>query len=112
MQDCVEQGVHKRNFGRIEKQLTAIREMGGSMGSEFGRDLPFSWAQCTELISLLVVGLAPFAFSHNMRVEGDQFQIWPALGSMVFAFFFFGMLEMIKTVRGGRKSLVVHVFSV
>jgi len=98
LQDCVEKGVHKRNFGRIEKQLTTIREMGGSMGSEFGRDLPFSWAQCTELISLLVVGLAPFAFSHNMRVEGDQFQIWPALGSMVFAFFFFGMLEMIKTV--------------
>jgi hypothetical protein len=57
LQDCVESGVHKKNFGRIEKQLVTIREMGSAMGSEFGRDLPFSWAQCTELIVLLVVGL-------------------------------------------------------
>jgi len=98
LQDCMKNGVHKRNFGRIEKQFITIREIGSAMGSEFGRDLPFSWGQCTELIVYLVVGLCPFSFTQNMRVEGEQVQIWPALGSMVFAFFFFGMLETIKTV--------------
>ena len=33
-----------------------------------------------------------------MVVPGDRFQIWPALGSMVLTFFFYGMLEMIKEV--------------
>merc|ERR1740130_309993 len=89
LQDCMKNGVHKRNFGRIEKQFITIREIGSAMGSEFGRDLPFSWGQCTELIVYLVVGLCPFSFTQNMRVEGEQVQIWPALGSMVFAFFFF-----------------------
>ena len=34
------------NFGRIEKFFTKIREMGGTVGCEYGRDLPFRcvWA--------------------------------------------------------------------
>ena len=49
------------------------------------------------MITLLVVGMAPFAFTHDMRVKGDRFQVWPALASMVFAFFFCAMLETFKS---------------
>ena len=49
------------------------------------------------MITLLVVGMAPFAFTHDMRVKGDRFQVWPALASMVFAFFFCAMLETFRS---------------
>lgn len=116
LQDCAERGMFEKTWNRVEKQLINVREMGSAMGSEFGRDLPFSWAQVAELLVVLCTFLCPFAFTYKLRLRGNcpdgvasceqddkhkiqvSFQLWAVLGTFVLCFFFYMLLYMIQTV--------------
>ena len=69
------------NGGMFSGALTDVILLSDSYQAEMIRETPFSWAQCTEVITHAVVGLCPFAFTELLRVEGDVVRFFLAVCS-------------------------------